>query len=185
MKFVHKMNVCSQNECKGRSVGGILSMFLQQVQAHVAPLTKEVNGVEQAVAWSVVQALVCNHLKHISSPAAQDDTVDQTEWTGAQQVHRSGGVQETHDNHIHVHGKKSKPDSYVNVRDTVRNYSIGTFSWGSPIVWGLPYSLNRHVTPVSVWDRKGITYSIQAPPSPRFDTLRQSVSNRAQLFLAV
>ena len=72
--------------------------------------------------------------------------------------------------------------------DTVRNYSIGTFSWGSPIVffvWGLPYSSNRHVTPVSVRGRKGLTCSIRAPPCPRFDTLRQSVSNRAQLFLAV
>ena len=72
--------------------------------------------------------------------------------------------------------------------DTVQNYSIGTFSWGSPIVffvWGLPYSSNRHVTPVSVRDRKGLTCSIRAPPCPRFDTLRQSVSNRAQLFLAV
>ena len=74
------------------------------------------------------------------------------------------------------------------MRDTVRNYSIGTFSWGSPIVffvWGLPYSSNRHVTPVSVRGRKGLTCSIRAPPRPRFDTLRQSVSNRAQLFLAV
>ena len=55
--------------------------------------------------------------------------------------------------------------------DTVRNYSIGTFIWGSPIVffvWGLPYSSNRHVTPVSVRGRKGLTCSI-----------------RAQLFLAV
>ena len=63
--------------------------------------------------------------------------------------------------------------------DTVRNYSIGTFSWGSPIVffvWGLPYSSNRHVTPVSVRGRKGLTCSIQAPHCPRFDTLRQSVS---------
>ena len=71
---------------------------------------------------------------------------------------------------------------------TVRNYSIGTFSWGSPIVffvWGLPYSSNRHVTPASVRGRKGLTCSIRAPPCPRFDTLRQSVSNRAQLFLAV
>ena len=76
----------------------------------------------------------------------------------------------------------------VNVLDTVRNYSIGTFSWGSPIVffvWGLPYSSNRHVTPVSVRGRKGLTCSIRAPHCPRFDTLRQSVSNRAQLFLAV
>ena len=74
------------------------------------------------------------------------------------------------------------------MRDTVRNYSIGTFSWGSPIVffvWGLPYSSNRHVTPVSVRGRKGLTCSIRAPPCPRFDTLRQSVSNRAQLFLVV
>ena len=72
--------------------------------------------------------------------------------------------------------------------DTVRNYSIGTFSWGSPIVffvWGLPYSSNRHVAPVSVRGRKGLTCSIQAPPCPGFGTLRQSVSNRAQLFLAV
>ena len=76
----------------------------------------------------------------------------------------------------------------VNVLDTVRNYSIGTFIWGSPIVffvWGLPYSSNRHVTPVSVRGRKGLTCSIRAPHCPRFDTLRQSVSNRAQLFLAV
>ena len=76
----------------------------------------------------------------------------------------------------------------VNVLDTVRNYSIGTFIWGSPIVffvWGLPYSSNRHVTPVSVRGRKGLTCSIRAPPCPRFDTLRRSVSNRAQLFLAV
>ena len=74
------------------------------------------------------------------------------------------------------------------MRDTVQNYSIGTFIWGSPIVffvWGLPYSSNRHVTPVSVRGRKGLTCSIRAPPCPRFDTLRQSVSNRAQLFLAV
>ena len=74
------------------------------------------------------------------------------------------------------------------MRDTVRNYSIGTFSRGSPIVffvWGLPYSSNRHVTPVSVRGRKGLTCSIRAPPRPRFDTVRQSVSNRAQLFLAV
>ena len=74
------------------------------------------------------------------------------------------------------------------MRDTVRNYSIGTFIWGSPIVffvWGLPYSSNRHVTPVSVRGRKGLTCSIRAPHCPRFDTLRQSVSNRAQLFLAV
>ena len=74
------------------------------------------------------------------------------------------------------------------MRDTIRNYSIGTLSWGSPIVffvWGLPYSSNRHVTPVSVRGRKGLTCSIRAPPCPRFDTLRQSVSNRAQLFLAV
>ena len=74
------------------------------------------------------------------------------------------------------------------MRDTVRNYSIGTFSWGSPIVffvWGLSYSSNRHVTPVSVRGRKGLTCSIRAAPCPRFDTLRQSVSNRAQLFLAV
>ena len=73
------------------------------------------------------------------------------------------------------------------MRDTVRNYSIGTFSWGSPIVffvWGLAYSSNRQ-TPVSVRGRKGLTCSIRAPPCPRFDTLRQSVSNRAQLFLAV
>ena len=70
----------------------------------------------------------------------------------------------------------------VNVLDTVRNYSIGTFIWGSPIVffvWGLPYSSNRHVTPVSVRGRKGLTCSIRAPHCPRFDTLRQSVSNRA------
>ena len=74
----------------------------------------------------------------------------------------------------------------VNVRDTVRNYSTGTFSWGSPIVWGLPYSSNRHVTPVSLRGRgKGLTCSIRAPPCSRFDTLRQSVSNRVQLFLAV
>ena len=76
----------------------------------------------------------------------------------------------------------------VNVLDTVRNYSIGTFIWGSPIVffvWGLPYSSNRHVTPMSVRGRKGLTCSIRAPHCPRFDTLRQSVSNRAQLFLAV
>ena len=74
------------------------------------------------------------------------------------------------------------------MRDTVRNYSIGTFIWGSPIVffvWGLPYSSNGHVTPVSVRGRKGLTCSIRAPPCPRFDTLGQSVSNRAQLFLAV
>ena len=74
------------------------------------------------------------------------------------------------------------------MRDTVRNYSIGTFSWGSPIVffvWGLPYSSNRHVTPVSVRGHKGLTCSIRAPPCPQFDTLRQSVLNRAQLFLAV
>ena len=72
--------------------------------------------------------------------------------------------------------------------DTVRNYSIGTFTSGSPIVffvWGLPYSSNRHVTPVSVRGRKGLTCSIRAPHCPRFNTLRQSVSNRAQLFLAV
>ena len=64
--------------------------------------------------------------------------------------------------------------------DTVRNYSIGTFIWGSPIVffvWGLPYSSNRHVTPVSVRGRKGLTCSIRAPHCPRFDILRQSVSN--------
>ena len=73
------------------------------------------------------------------------------------------------------------------MRDTLRNYSIGTFSWGSPNVFfvGLPYSSNRHVTPVSVRGRKGLTCSTRAPPCPRFDTLRQSVSNRAQLFLAV
>ena len=74
------------------------------------------------------------------------------------------------------------------MRDGVRNYSIGTFIWGSPIVffvWGLPCSSNRHVTPVSVRGRKGLTCSIRAPPCPRFDTLRQTVSNRAQLFLAV
>ena len=74
------------------------------------------------------------------------------------------------------------------MRDTVRNYSSDTFSWSSPIVFfvrGLPYSSNRHVTPVSVRGRKGLTCSIRAPPCPRFDTLRQSVSNRAQLFLAV
>ena len=39
----------------------------------------------------------------------------------------------------------------LNVRKTVQNYSIGTFSWGSPFVHRdvlcLPYSLNRHVTP--------------------------------------
>ena len=52
-------------------------------------------------------------------------------------------------------------------------------------VWGLPYSSNRHVTPVSVRGRKGLTCLIRAPPCPRFDTLRQSVSNGAQLFLAV
>ena len=52
-------------------------------------------------------------------------------------------------------------------------------------VWGLPYSSNRHVTPVSVRGRKGLTCSIRAPPCPRFDTLRQAVSNRAQLFSAV
>ena len=49
--------------------------------------------------------------------------------------------------------------------DTVRNYSIGTFSWGSPnlfFVRGLPYSSNRHVTPVSVRGRKGLTCSIRA-----------------------
>ena len=66
--------------------------------------------------------------------------------------------------------------------------SVYTFSWGSPIVffvWGLPYSSNRHVTPVSVRGRKGLTCSIRAPPCPRFDTLRQSVSNRPQIFLAV
>ena len=65
---------------------------------------------------------------------------------------------------------------------------LAPMSWGSPIVffvWGLPYSSNRHVTPVSVRGRKGLTCSIRAPPRPRFDTLRQSVSNRAQLFLAV
>ena len=76
----------------------------------------------------------------------------------------------------------------VNVLDTVRNYSIGTFIWGSPIVffvWGLPYSSNQHVTPVPVRGRKDLTCSIRAPHCPRFDTLRQSVSNRAQLFLAV
>ena len=74
------------------------------------------------------------------------------------------------------------------MRDGVRNYSIGTFIWGSPIVffvWGLLCSSNRHVTPVSVRGRKGLTCSIRAPPCPRFDTLRQTVSNRAQLFLAV
>ena len=71
---------------------------------------------------------------------------------------------------------------------SIYDYSIGTFSLGSPIVffvWGLPYSSNRHVTPVSARGRKGLTCSIRAPPCPRFDTLRQSVSNRAQLFLAV
>ena len=76
----------------------------------------------------------------------------------------------------------------VNVLDSVRNYSIDTFIWGSPIVffvWGLPYSSNRHVTPVSVRGCKGLTCSIRAPPCPRFDTLRRSVSNQAQLFLAV
>ena len=76
----------------------------------------------------------------------------------------------------------------VNVLDTARNYGIGTFIWGRPIVffvWGLPYSSNRHVTPMSVRGRKGLTCSIRAPHCPRFDTLRQSVSNRAQLFLAV
>ena len=52
-------------------------------------------------------------------------------------------------------------------------------------VWGLRYSSNRHVTPVLVRGRKGLTCSIRAPPCPQFDTLRQSVSNRAQLFLAV
>ena len=60
------------------------------------------------------------------------------------------------------------------MRDTVQNYSIGTFSWGSPtvfFVWGLPYSSNGHVTPVSVRGRKGLTCSIRAPPCPRFDTL--------------
>ena len=37
------------------------------------------------------------------------------------------------------------------MRDTVRNYSTGTFSWGSPMVffvWSLPYSSNGHVTPL-------------------------------------
>jgi len=34
-------------------------------------------------------------------------------------------------------------------------------------VWGLPYSSNRHVTPVSVRGRKGFTCSIRAPPCPR------------------
>ena len=66
------------------------------------------------------------------------------------------------------------------MRDTVRNYSIGTFSWGSPIlsdVRCLPYSSNRHVTPVSVRGRKGLTCSIRAPSRPRFDALRQSVSS--------
>ena len=72
--------------------------------------------------------------------------------------------------------------------DTVRNYSIGTFIWGGPIVffvWGLPYSSNRYVTPGSVRGRKDLTCSIRAPHCPLFDTLRQSVSNGAQLFLAV
>ena len=71
------------------------------------------------------------------------------------------------------------------MRNTVRNYSIGTFSWGSPFVSHvrcLPYSSNRHVTRVSVRGRKGLTCSIQVPS---LDALRQSVSNRAQLFLAV
>ena len=74
------------------------------------------------------------------------------------------------------------------MRDTVQNYSISTFSWDSPIiffVWGLPYNSNRHVTPVSVQGHKGLTCSIRAPPRPRFDTLQQSVSTQAQLFLAV
>ena len=109
------------------------------------------------------------------------------------------GVLQSYACYIHVHvpytglidSTRPKIESRfedVNVLDTVQNYSIGTFIWGSPIVyfvWGLPYSSNRHVTPVSVRGCKGLTCSIQAPHCPRFDTLRQSVSNRAQLFLAV
>ena len=73
----------------------------------------------------------------------------------------------------------------VNVYEiTVSERSVGAVASYQDVSC-LPYSSNRHVTQVSVRGRKGLTCSIRAPPRPRFDALRQTVSNRAQLFLAV